>query len=181
MTQHIGISPRTAQRDLQTAPFVGRQRRSDRGRSLLNPCKAALLKCWNAGCRTAAQLFRDLEPRGYTGSYALVATYVRRLRQAQGLAPGQRRVRQTLPVVAESRYQPLTPRRATWLVLRREEQRTAAEVQQLAQVRAQRAEVAEAIDLAQDFAELVRQRQPACRHQCVAGLATLCQGARRGL
>src|SRR5207253_5386737 len=55
---------------------------------------------------------------------------------------------------------PLTPRRATWLVLRRETQRTAAETQQLTQLHAQSAEVAEAIDLAQDFATLVRQRQP---------------------
>jgi transposase len=55
----------------------------------------------------------------------------------------------------------LTPRRATWLVLRREAQRTEAEAQQLAQLREQQAEVAEAIDLAQDFTQLVRQRQPA--------------------
>jgi transposase len=54
----------------------------------------------------------------------------------------------------------LTPRRATWLVLRRAEHRTAAEAQQLAQLHAQSAEVAEAMDLAQDFAHLVRQRQP---------------------
>src|SRR5439155_22139058 len=57
--------------------------------------------------------------------------------------------------------QPLTPRRATWLVLVREDTRTEAEAQQLAQLHAQSAEVAEAIDLAQDFATLVRQRQPA--------------------
>ena len=56
--------------------------------------------------------------------------------------------------------QPLTPRRATWLVLRREAKRTTAEVQQLAQLREQAADVAEAIDLVQDFATLVRQRQP---------------------
>jgi transposase len=62
--------------------------------------------------------------------------------------------------VAESPYQSLTPRRATWLVLRREEQRTNHETQQLAQLRAQQAEVDEAITLAQDFATLVRQRQP---------------------
>jgi transposase len=36
-----------------------------------------------------------------------------------------------------------------------------AETQQLAQLHAQHAEVAEAIDLAQDFAQLVRHRQPA--------------------
>jgi transposase len=62
--------------------------------------------------------------------------------------------------VVESPYQPLTPRRATWLVLRREEARDEAEVHQLAQLQAQHAEVAEAIDLAQEFAQLVRQRQP---------------------
>jgi transposase len=160
IARHVGMSARTVQRDLQTATFPGRQRRSDCGQSLLDPYKAALLERWNAGCHTAAQLFRDLKQRGYTGSYGLIAAYARRVRQAQGLAPGQRCTRQTLPVVVESPYQPLTPRRATWLVLRREETRGEAEVHQLAQLQAQHAEVAEAIDLAQEFAQLVRQQQP---------------------
>jgi transposase len=160
IAQQSGMSPRTVQRDLRTTTFPGRQPRSDRGHSLLDPYKTTVLERWNAGCRTAMRLFRDLQRRGYAGSYGLVAAYVRRLRQAQGLAPGQRCTRQPLPVVAESPYQALTPRRATWLVLRHEEQRTAAEVEQLTQLRAQHAEVAEAIDLAQDFAQLVRQRQP---------------------
>ena len=64
IAQHGGISPRTVQRDLQPATFVGRQRRRDRGRSLLNPDKAVLLERWNAGCHTAMQLFRDLQRRG---------------------------------------------------------------------------------------------------------------------
>jgi transposase len=160
MAQHVGLSPRTVQRDLQTTIFGGRQRRSDRGRSLLNPSKAALLERWKAGCRTAARLFRELKERGYPGSYALVAASVRRLRQAQGLAPGHRRARHALPVVAASPYQPLTSRRVTWLVLRHAETRTEAEAQPRAQLHAQQAEVAEAIDLAQDFTQLLRQRQP---------------------
>jgi transposase len=45
-------------------------------------------------------------------------------------------------------------------VLRHEAKRTEAEAHQLTQLHAQSAEVAEAIDLAQDFATLVRQRQP---------------------
>jgi transposase len=106
------------------------------------------------------RLFRALRQQGYGGSYGVVAAYARRLRQAQGLPPGHRRPRQPLPAVAEPPCQPLTPRRATWLVLRRETQRTAAETQQLTALRAQQAEVAEAIDLAQDFATLLRQRQP---------------------
>lgn len=45
-------------------------------------------------------------------------------------------------------------------MVRHAEQRTQDDAQQLAQLRAQHADVGEAIDLAQDFAQLVRQRQP---------------------
>jgi transposase len=107
------------------------------------------------------RLFRDLRQRGYAGGYGVVAAYARRLRQAQGLPPGHRCARQPWPAVAEPACQPLTPRRATWLVLRRETKRTEAEAHQLTQLHAQSPAVAEAIDLAQAFATLVRQRQPA--------------------
>ena len=160
IAQHVGLSLRTVQRDLRSATFAGRKRRSDRGDSVLNPYKPYLLERWNAGCYTAMRLFRDLRQRGYAGGYGVVAAYARRLRQAQGLPPGHRRPRQPLPAVAEPPCQPLTPRRATWLVLRRETKRTDPETQQLTALRAQQAEVAEAMDLAQDFATLVRQRQP---------------------
>jgi transposase len=161
IAQHLGMSLRTVQRDLQSATFAGRKRRCDRGtRSVLNPYKPYLLERWNAGCHTALQLCRELQARGYTGSYGRVAAYARRLRQAQGLPPAHRRPRQALPTVVEPLCPPLTPRRATWLVLRRPAQRTKAEAQQLTQLHAHHAEVAEAIDLAQDFATLVRQRQP---------------------
>jgi transposase len=162
IAQHVGLGLRTVPRDLQRATFAGRKHRSDRGTSVLNPYKPYLLERWNAGCYTGMQLFREIQRRGYRGSYARVAAYARRLRQAQGLPPAHRRPRQPLPAIAESPCPRLTPRRATWLVLRREAQRTEAETQQLAQLRAQSAEVAEAIDLAQDFAHLVRERQPAC-------------------
>jgi transposase len=160
IAQHVGLGLRTVQRDLRTATFAGRKRRSDLGESVLNPYQPYLLERWNAGCYTAMRLFRELQQQGYAGSYARVAAYARRLRQAQGLPPGHRRPRQSLPRVTEPSCQPLTPRRATWLVLRREGKRTAAEAQQLVHLRAQHAMVAEAIDLAQDFATLVRQRQP---------------------
>ncbi len=160
IAQHVGLSLRTVQRDLRSATFAGRKRRSDAGDSLLTPYKPYLLERWNAGGYTAMRLLRDLQQCGYPGSYGPVAAYARRLRHAQGLSPGQRCPRRSLPRVAEPVCQPLTPRRTTWLVLRREAKRTEAEAQQLAQLRAQSAEVAEAIDLAQDFTTLVRQRQP---------------------
>jgi len=160
IAQQVGLSLRTVQRDLQSATFAGRKRRRDRGESGLDPYKPYLLERWNAGCYTAMRLFRDLRQRGYGGGYGGVAAYARRLRQAQGLPPGHRRPRQPLPAVAEPLCQPLTPRRASWLVLRRETKRTEVEAQQLTQLHAQEPEVAEAIDLAQDFTQMVRQRQP---------------------
>jgi transposase len=160
IAQQVGLGLRTVQRDLRSPTFAGRKWRSDLGDSVLNPSKPYLLERWNAGCYNAMRLFRDLRQRGYAGGYGVVAAYARRLRQAQGLPPGHRRARQPLPAVAEPVCQPLTPRRATWLVLRRETKRTEAEAQQLTQLHAQSPAVAEAIDLAQDFAALVRQRQP---------------------
>jgi len=157
----VGRSRRTIERYLRTPTWPVRQHRSHYGRSVLNPYKAYLLERWNAGCRTAMQLFRELQPQGYTGSYRRVAASASRLRQAQGLAPRRQGRRQTLPAVAEPVSPPLTPRRATWLVLGREDTRTEAEAQQLTQLHAQDPAVAEAIDLAQDFTQLVRQRQPA--------------------
>jgi transposase len=158
----VGRGRRTIERYLRLPTWPVRQHRRHYGRSLLNPYKDYLLERWNAGCHTAIHLFRELQPRGYTGSYRRVAAYVSRVRQAQDVPPRRQGRRQTLPVVVEPACQPLTPRRATWLVLRREAQRTEAEAQQLAQLHAQSAEVAEAMDLAQAFTALVRQRQPEC-------------------
>ena len=157
----VGCSCRTIERYLHMPTRPVRQHRRHYGRSIVNPYQAYILERWNAGCHTAIQLFHELQACGYAGSYRRVTAYVSRIRQAQGIPPRHQGRRQLLPVVAEPVAQPLTPRRATWLVLRRAAQRTEAEAQQLAQLHAQSAEVAEAIDLAQDFATLVRQRQPA--------------------
>jgi transposase len=161
MAQQVGLRLRTVQRDLRCAPCGGRKRRSDLGARALNPSKASLLERWNAGCDTAMRLFRDLRQRGDAGGDGVVAAYARRVRQAQGLPPGHRRPRRSLPVVAAPPCQPWPPRRAAWLVLRREEKRTEAEPPQLAPLCAPQAAVGEGIALAQDFATLVRQRQPA--------------------
>ncbi|HEY5868166.1 MAG TPA: ISL3 family transposase, partial [Candidatus Tectomicrobia bacterium] len=127
----VGCSRRTIERSLQMSTWPVPQHRRHYGRSILNPYKAYILERWNAGCHTAIQLFQELQPRGYTGSYRRVTAYVSRIRQAQGIPPRRQGRRQILPVVAEPVSQPLTPRRATWLVLRRAAQRTEAEAQQL--------------------------------------------------
>jgi transposase len=157
---HLGIGRNTVFRYLRTPTLPERTRRADRGRSLLNPYKPYLLERWNAGCCDALRLYGEIQQRGYPGSYSTVARYAQRLRQAQGQAPRPRHSRPSLPVVAEPHRRLLTARQASWLVVRRAAARDEEAPQPLAQLRAQHAEVAEAIDLAQDFAQLVRQQQP---------------------
>ena len=179
MATHLGIGKNTVFRYLRTPTLPERRRRRDSGHSILKPYKPYLLDRWNAGCHEALRLYGELQQRGYPGSYATVARYARCLRQAQGQAPRQRRRRSPLPIVAESHQRPLTARQAAWLVVRHEGQRTQDDTQQLAQLRAQHADVAEAIDLAQDFAHLVRQRQPEQLEPWLARAAKSAVGAWR--
>jgi transposase len=172
IAHQVGLSRRTVQRYLQSPTFPERQPRHSRDRSLLDPYKAALLAGWNRGCRNGRHLFRTIRRQGFRGQYGIVALYVRRMRQAQGLAPRQRRSDRPLPAVTEAPHRRLTPRRATWLVLRPSERLTAPDHQQLAQLTTQAPELAEAVALAQDFAALVRQRQPAQLEPWLARAAT---------
>ena len=172
IAQQVGLSRRTVQRYLQSPTFPERQSRHGRGRSLLDPYKATLLAGWNNGCRNGWHLFRTIRSQGFRGQYGIVALYVRRMRQAQGLAPRQRRSDQPLPTVTEAPRRPLTPRRATGLVLRPSERSTVQDHHQLTQLTQQSAELAEAVALAQDFAGLVRQRQPARLEPWLARAAT---------
>jgi transposase len=159
IARQLGISRMTVVRHLQAPTFPERKVRSDTGTSLLTHYKAYLLTRWNTGCRQARRLFRELQRHGYTGSYATVARYARRLRQAQGLQPGEKRPGHLLPLVVEWQHQPLTTRRATRLVLKRPMQRTDDDTQLIARLQAQHRDVAAAIALAQDFCAIVRARQ----------------------
>ncbi|HEX2275657.1 MAG TPA: transposase [Candidatus Tectomicrobia bacterium] len=163
MAEQVGRSRRTVPRDLQSPTFPERPPRHGRGGRLLDPYQATPLAGWNHGCRHGWHLFRTIRSQGFRGRYGMVALYVRRMRQAQGLAPRQHRSDQPLPAVAEAPRHRLTPRRATWLVLRPPARATAQDYQQLAQLTTQAPELpelAEAVALAQDCAALVRRRQP---------------------
>jgi transposase len=125
----------------------------------LDPHKDYLLKRWNSGCRNVLGLFGEIQQHGYSGSYDTVARYARRLRAAQGLRVRQRRSVRPLPTVSEPQKRSLTPRRAAWLVLLRPEQREPDD-EQLIKLMAAHPALTEAIELAQGFAALVRQRRP---------------------
>jgi len=159
IAQQLGMGRWTVVRYLQAPTFPERKGRSDTGKSVLTPYKEYLLKRWNAGCRDALQLFRAIKHQGYRGSYPTVARYAQRLRQAQGLRPREQRPGQALPLVVEGQRKPLTTRRATRLVLKQPIKCTEADEELLSHLKAQHCEIAVAIELAQDFCAIVRERQ----------------------
>ena len=159
IAKQLGIHRATVFRYWQHTTFPERKARR-RGRSVLSPYKDYLVQRWNDGCLNARRLFQEIQAQGYRGAYNTVAQYTRRLREAQGLAPRQRTPRQARPAVAEPKSPALTVRGATWLILKREANRDEADHEQIAKLQGQHDELAKAIDLAQDFAELIRQRQP---------------------
>jgi len=155
----VGIGRTSVFRYLRSSIFPERRGRSDCGRSLLDPYKDYLLQRWNDGCCEVLQLFGEIKGRGYPGSYDTVARYARRFRHAQGTQPRKQHSIKLLPKVIEPQKLSLTPRRAAHLVLRRPEE-WELDDKQLVQVMAQHPDLTEAIELALQFAQLVRHRQP---------------------
>jgi transposase len=164
IARQLGLGYRIVSRYLRHEHFPERQGRCDAGHSrLLEPWKPLLLERWNAGHRHSGRLFGELRGRGYRGSYATLARYTRRLRQAQARTgpgrPGRPR-RRLAPMIIDRPPRPLSPRNVTWLVLRRAEDREAEGAEQLQRLRGSPTEVAEAIGLAEGFLALVRTRAP---------------------
>jgi transposase len=162
IARHLGLGRSTVVRYLRHETFPERKGRGDAGRSLLDPWKPVILERWNAGQRDGRRLFRELRGQGYRGSYATLARYTQRLRRAQEeTAPGRSsRKRAVLPPVVDAPGRPLTPRTAAWLALRRPERRDAGGAERLARLRERDPELAEAVGLAEEFAGLLRAREP---------------------
>jgi transposase len=157
ISTHMGHHHRTTKKYLQASTFPERPPRR-RPASILDPYKAYLRERWQAGYRSAKELYHEIQAQGFAGKYSIVAAYTSRLRPPPGRITRRRKAGAPAPIVTVDK--PLTPSRATWLILRREATLTEDEKQQCARLHAQEGEIAEAITLTQDFAALVRQRQP---------------------
>jgi transposase len=127
--------------------------------SVLDPYKPYLLDCWNRGCRTGMRLYEEIRRQGYRGGRSTVLGYFTQLRKAQGLAP-RTRTMQPSPPVTDPSVPCGTPRQATWLVLRQPAHLTAEDQALLVQLQKAHPAFAQAIALAQGFAQLLRARQP---------------------
>ena len=155
IAQQVGLPRKTVAQYVRSDSFPVRAR----PKSLLDPYKPYLLDCWNRGCRTGMRLYEEMQRQGYRGGRSTVLAYLTHLRKAQGLAPRTRTIQPSAPVTDPS-VPCGTPRQATWLVVRRPDHLTAEDHAVLDRLRQAHPAFAQAIALAQGFAQLLRARQP---------------------
>jgi transposase len=155
----LGLNRNTVRTYLRAPSFPERQPRLRRQPGVLDPFIPYLIERWNAGCRTGTALWKELIVHGYTGKRVTVFSFVTRLRKALGIPTKQRARRDGIVVVPEQR--PLTPRNAVWQVLQRPEERDDLTVERIGKLREAHPDLEEAITLTEDFATLVRTRDPA--------------------
>lgn len=116
--------------------------------SMLAPYETYLRERWVRGFHNGVGLWREIIAQGYTGSRSLVAHYVAELRE-KGLT-------------SEEILQPtgggLTPRQAKMLCIRRKEDVKEREQQARQRIRHIHPEVECAVDLVEQFLDMMRQR-----------------------
>jgi transposase len=151
----VGSSARTIERWLATGSFPERKRRTG-DRSLLDEYKPYLDRRWEEGCRKVARLCREVRERGYYGSDSTVYEYAAYLRAGlppprSDPGPGSRRACGTARAP--------TPRRLSWLLLRREEELSSGERGYLGRMEESVADIAAARALTQGFMGMMLDRK----------------------
>ena len=100
-----------------------------------------------------------LRAAGYTGSERRLCRYLSAVRAAQGLPPTRVKPTQGLAQVSDPQAPPLTKSRAADLILKRVENRDSQDTKLLAQIVAQHSALALAVELADEFLQLLREQR----------------------
>jgi len=156
---HLGVSRSTVHQHLRSEVFPERKGRRDAGHSRLDQWRLVVLEHWNGDRRNSRKIFQDLQQRGYRGSYPTLARYLRRLRAADNVIAASGLPASARPTLDATPRQVLTSRTVTWTVLRRAEKQTMESQALLADLRERSPMLNEAIELAEAFTALVRDRK----------------------
>jgi transposase len=150
------LNRNTVRTYLRASSFPERQPRVPRQPGVLDPFIPYLIERWNAGCRNGTTLWKEIVERGYRGKRVTVFSFITRLRKALGIPVKNRTIQDGKVRVSEE--QPLTPRNAVWLVMKRPEQREEATIERIEALRHLHPDLDAAITLTEDFATLIRMR-----------------------
>ncbi len=119
---------------------------------LLAPYEPYLRRRWAEGCHNAMRLHREIVAQGFGGSRIHVARFVAPFRRPPAADPS------AAATDGRAAARGLTPRDATWLVLRRAADRAPAEQAALEQLRRLAPQIERAVTLGERFLALLRER-----------------------
>ncbi len=138
IARDLGIDFRTARKYAHSDECPTRKLHEWSRKRLAEPTDPYLRARWKEGCKNGRGLYREIKAHGYPGSRTQVADFVARLRREENGGK---------PQPSSAAGEPLTPRKASMLLLRRPERCTEAEPAALAQLRDAHAEIAATIGL----------------------------------
>jgi transposase len=126
--------------------------------SKLAPYMGYIQQRWESGCHNATQIWRELRQLGFHGSRGLVAIWAasKRDRSPQSFSMTQSPDSVSVP---SKEVVPWSSNRASWLLVKQEEELTEDEKQALERMKKADGEVAQAYTLGQRFSGMVRGRQ----------------------
>ena len=120
--------------------------------------KSYLLKRWQQGCQSGAQLARELRAKGYTGSDHGIYRYLETLKAVAPAPSGSKRASRRASAHLPTALLTLSPLQATWLFFRLEADRKPEEQEILRQVRQASPHLEATYQLVEAFLHMVRER-----------------------
>jgi transposase len=154
IAHHLNIHPKTVRRYLQSPTIKSRRHRTGR---LLDPFKPYVVQRWNEGCHNAMQIFREIEQQGFTGKPTIVRDFVRQLRKAGAQSHSVHSPKEKALGTNLTKLPSL--RSLTRFILKRPEQQSEDEEKVLTHIGDGQPKLTTTINLAREFAAIVRQRQ----------------------
>jgi len=166
VAQQVGVPQRTLRYWLAREGFPERQRRTG-DRSALDPYRAYLRQRWEAGERSATQLWHEVRAQGFRGGYRSVARVLAPWRQRK---LGRKRSAATAAAPSPPAPPALTARQMAYSLLRRPDRRTETEQHQLLQVQQADPLLATLVSHTEAFVQMVRERAAERLDPWVAGV-----------
>ena len=147
----LGITYRTARKYALSEECPTRKPMPKRPR-MLEPYEPYLKARWAEGCKNGKQLYREIVAHGFPGSRTPAAAFVAELRRKEN---------EGKPPSPPTSGEPLTPRKASRLVLRKPERLTEADRAALARLQDVHSDVGMMLAFTERFTGIVRDRRGA--------------------
>ena len=163
IAEQMGMARHTVRRYLATGTFpeIAQRRQMP---SILDKFESYLRQRWQEGCHNAMRLYREIRDQGYRGSRPLVSRWAVQMRKltpksTEPDGPGEAGAQPKLHNRPVENRRKLSPSQAAWLLVGKPTDLTPEQASALEQMRQASSEIRAAHDLAQDFADLLREHK----------------------